>query len=961
MSGHGIGAGNKRRSHQTGSPCPICDGSFKATDPDVGYRQETSDDSQVYSGRTTDLPRHMASVHGLKASSEYALHVESASLKRQPSLFSFMRRAAAPPQNIQEASSGSAGGDRGEEHGTLSEDGGGDEQMSDEETILPDSPRSGRFDISNFTVLLTKAVAPVLDLLATVNGTIKSLPLRVAEEVVKLQEKVKTSRSLADKALAKCGTAQEIGRCSTFKVSPDENSLLCMPCIQQKKTTLSSGQFHLKGENMARFGVVKLQDVSDVKPREFKTVKQAVKEHLQTSGHTMCLEAFHGEDMHRNKVQRAGLAVARSALKTVREAQSFRFFEREIFDKHVDGVNVGNLNHSRDFITRFIPAMYSVLVKRIHTFLTTPQANIGGRLPPFCITADKMTALRRTGQCVGMLTMEEGQIGALLIGHDPVGMELSGPQVARHTLKSLERFVPSMPELKQSLTGQAYDGAYFHDSVPSEFCKLVDMNLEWVLAFHDGAHRIELVFKDARGGVRPDGAQGVMSTFYGKVAPQIGEILSTFTYGKAYEKALSIATELGVNFRQPQAYCDTRFVAAEYKVYVNYLENWEVYHTFLHEQLTQLQAEIDRKLARKTVKTISKDDTASLKSLTSRMALCVSFHLVGSVIGLRDIFEWTRKLSLYMQKVNVLPWEILERSFALHDQFVRAASDMMQGTPSPEDFPNLMHDNIASFRAEGEFHKVQLSVENDDPISEALARLYSDLGTFIYTIAQSFKKRILLEFNPKLYDMLVCLDVRKFAMDARYGRGDMAVEVFKLKRLYFWFTTVGRITLPPWTAIIMQHFLVKDRLRKVYTGTQTTSGLSNVWKDASGTVIMKFMFTSDVFSNGVEDWLYMFNHCALKSMNEAVVEGMGCIVDQHAAPERHLSMETYSKEAMIHYNAPMVHEAESFLKDSLDVMFEKNVKKGWHFVARDSKYAVDGTSEVIKRMKLASSKFSFMK
>jgi len=159
----------------------------------------------------------------------------------------------------------------------------------------------------------------------------------------------------------------------------------------------------------------------------------------------------------------------------------------------------------------------------------------------------------------------------------------------------------------------------------------------------------------------------------------------------------------------------------------------------------------------------------------------------------------------------------------------------------------------------------------------------------------------------------------------------------------------------------MQHFLVKDRLEIAYTGTQTTSGLSNMWKDASGTVIMKFMFTSDVFSKGVEDWLYMFNHCALKSMNEAAVEGMGCIVDQHAAPEKHLSMETYSKEAMIHYNAPMVHEAESFLKDSLDVMFDKNVKKGWHFVARDSKYAVDGTSEVIKRIKLASSKFSFMK
>ena len=181
MAKHGIGAGNKRKSHQTGSPCPICDGSFKVTDPDVGFRQETSDDSQVYTGRKADLPRHIANVHGLKASSAYALHVEAASLKNQPSLFSYMRRAPAPPQHIQEASSGSAGGDSGEEHVTSSEDEGGDEDMSDEEKDVPAGPQSVRFDISNFTVLLTKAVAPILDLLAKTNATIKSLPLRVEQ------------------------------------------------------------------------------------------------------------------------------------------------------------------------------------------------------------------------------------------------------------------------------------------------------------------------------------------------------------------------------------------------------------------------------------------------------------------------------------------------------------------------------------------------------------------------------------------------------------------------------------------------------------------------------------------------------------------------------------------------------------------------------------------------------------
>jgi hypothetical protein len=81
------------------------------TNHDVSFRQQASDDSQVYRWRKTDLPRHLANIHGLKSSSAYALHAEAVSLKKQPSLFSFMRRQPAPLQNIHEASSGSAGGD----------------------------------------------------------------------------------------------------------------------------------------------------------------------------------------------------------------------------------------------------------------------------------------------------------------------------------------------------------------------------------------------------------------------------------------------------------------------------------------------------------------------------------------------------------------------------------------------------------------------------------------------------------------------------------------------------------------------------------------------------------------------------------------------------------------------------------------------------------------------------------
>ena len=45
------------------------------------------------------------------------------------------------------------------------------------------------------------------------------------------------------------------------------------------------------------------------------------------------------------------------------------------------------------------------------------------------------------------------------------------------------------------------------------------------------------------------------------------------------------------------------------------------------------------------------------------------------------------------------------------------------------------------------------------------------------------------------------------------------------------------------------------------------------WKGASGTVIMHDVFTMSRFFSNVPDYLYLFSHCATKTMCEAVVEG----------------------------------------------------------------------------------------
>lgn len=81
----------------------------------------------------------------------------------------------------------------------------------------------------------------------------------------------------------------------------------------------------------------------------------------------------------------------------------------------------------------------------------------------------------------------------------------------------------------------------------------------------------------------------------------------------------------------------------------------------------------------------------------------------------------------------------------------------------------------------------------------------------------------------------------------------------------------------------------------------------------------------------VHDWLYIFELCAVKSSNESVVESMGNIIDQHAAPGRHLNPEEYAREAFIHWNGPQLHRADRFLAASLNRHFKVSWPGGWRF------------------------------
>ena len=109
-----------------------------------------------------------------------------------------------------------------------------------------------------------------------------------------------------------------------------------------------------------------------------------------------------------------------------------------------------------------------------------------------------MTALGRTGQAIGIILMERGVIRAVLIAHLPVGTKLKGKDVAANLQLGVLPYKLTPEEIRNQLTAQAYDGAYFHDSVPEHFCTLMGLDVKWSYGSWDQAHILELCGGDLR-------------------------------------------------------------------------------------------------------------------------------------------------------------------------------------------------------------------------------------------------------------------------------------------------------------------------------------------------------------------------------------------------------------------------------------------------------------------------------
>ena len=318
-------------------------------------------------------------------------------------------------------------------------------------------------------------------------------------------------------------------------------------------------------------------------------IKGRVIKHQNSAVHKLSSSAWAAEVERRRAAHDTGMILGRAAYYQLREGGSYLGFERLVQLQDMNGVDVGNLNHSEKFCRDLLPHFAACITKDISKFLSTGQELLGGELPVVALNADKATIKQRCGHIIGALMIDpaSGEIIGIMLA-DPVVAEgdSDAAGLAGAILKAVQTFVPDLETFQQQVSGFAFDGQYIVGGVPKQLWDaLSNGKQDWLAIQWDGAHKLECAMRDVR-----ENKVGTVNLhdvdFYAPFLEEdISSIVGTFRMGKAGEVLRRLVDEANageepenkIRLLSAKIFSDTRFCASEQTVYTNLLRNYTTY------------------------------------------------------------------------------------------------------------------------------------------------------------------------------------------------------------------------------------------------------------------------------------------------------------------------------------------------------------------------------------------------
>eukprot|EP00112_Aurelia_sp_Birch-Aquarium-sp1_P013875 Seg2973.1 transcript_id=Seg2973.1/GoldUCD/mRNA.D3Y31 product="hypothetical protein" protein_id=Seg2973.1/GoldUCD/D3Y31 len=201
--------------------------------------------------------------------------------------------------------------------------------------------------------------------------------------------------------------------------------------------------------------------------QKFRNLKRSLKRHLEAQSHLKNLEVASVSEAQQARIERrerlVGHHIGKICYYLFKKGRPDTDFPDLIVLHSMNGLDVGEINHSKVFPAKFLPFVAKEVEGRVTNFLNTRMEQTGF-LPAGKVCADKATSKHRTRHFISFITVipdSESVIQPIFLDV-PLVKTHSGPEITNNIIQVLNAF-NIIPE---QYLGGAYDGQYFHLHVP---------------------------------------------------------------------------------------------------------------------------------------------------------------------------------------------------------------------------------------------------------------------------------------------------------------------------------------------------------------------------------------------------------------------------------------------------------------------------------------------------------------
>ena len=739
--------------------------------------------------------------------------------------------------------------------------------------------------------------------------------------------------------------------------------LVCMICNP------SNAPLPQSKEN-GRFDYIEFSLDSEGKmTKEFRNLKVAIKRHMKyQQNHLQQLKQVSiKEEKEKIKMQRnyeIGMRCGRIAYSGFKKGSSYRTFETNVLLAVQNGLDMGEINNSKNFPEKFLPHVTKEVNKLVGEFFQN-RLKQTGFLPAMNIQADKGTNVHRSRQFTTAVVVVPDSENLL------VNIYLGQPVVKDHTAVGLASSIRGEIERNfiksEQIEGFSGDGQYIKWNVPQILQTQMNLSHTFIASW-DPLHRSGVV--DTH--IRKD------SKFFWMVDVQnlCKSIYTKFNWGKNYEHLIEVCEELEVRMAKLANFSTTRFSNSIKNVTINVRKDFKAIIKCLHDIVKDLK---DKPSTENNTK--CEDAERILKAIENK-------QFVLYLSGISDLYEIFGEVANVCQTVDLLPHERYDITVAIiekfkkmndcikHDKCVEISKKESNSKLKDAETINCLwpryHSDLNTLQKSQKYmdHILPLnypskSKETRSFKQDEAARLTKDFYESVEVNLKVLNERLYNDLKKEMFtedvktkiDIVreVC-DVASMAVDVK-SKGAVLVGLNRAENF------VKSVRLVTNTLDGITKTEIKDSFKKFLVKLEVHVQNIAVEKLDSKLLIKNFLKSDKKLYEEVEVIMHCFSVAAVKLSVESSVESLVSRYEKHFDKTRQLTEEHAKEEMIIAENGPILVRADPLIKRALDSHFKEhnNQQHGrWHFTMSENIKTHIQESKVIKKLKNERSKLPFM-